>query len=534
MIYKGTAVSQGLALGKAYILKNSQPEIPEISINESRIDEEIVSYRRMKDTAMRELDSIIKRRGGDDILSAQLMLLKDEFLDEEVISFIKKDLCDARTAVYKGYTKTAALFSASSDELLKERAYDIKDIMGRLLGAGVKEEKETDIPDGPFILVCEDLLPSDDIWDHASSVKAIVSRGGGTVSHSAIMARSYKIPMVSGVYGILDEAAPGDEIIVDAITGEVILRPDEPVKEAYLQRLEAYKADEKDNETYKDKEAVTRDGQKIDVLINIGADWKNELAYFPYCEGVGLFRTEFIFMRQDRMPSETEQFEVYKSILEAAGDKPVIIRTLDTGADKKLPYLGVPAEANPSLGRRGIRFCLKEKDLFKTQLRALLRASACGNLYIMIPMVTVPADMEDARELLNEAAAELTAQGIKVSDKIRLGMMIETPAAAVMADAFAEIADFASIGTNDLVQYIMAADRDNPAVSEYLRGDDRAVMRMIASVGEVFEKAGKWLGVCGEMASTEEGIKKLLKAGIRKISVSPGRLGRVKRYIINM
>lgn len=415
---------------------------------------------------------------------------------------------------------------------MKERAADIRDVSKRVLAhlLGVDLPNPSMI-DESVVIIGNDLTPSDTAQLNKEFVQGFVTNIGGRTSHSAIMSRSLEIAAVVGTKSITHEVKQGDMVIVDGITGDVIIDPTEDELIAYQNKRERFFEDKKELQKLRDAETVTVDGEHAELAANIGTPDDLYGVMENGAEGIGLYRTEFLYMGRDQMPTEDEQFEAYKKVLETMKDKRVVVRTLDIGGDKELPYLNLPKEMNPFLGYRAIRLCLDQQDIFRTQLRALLRASAYGKLNIMFPMVATIKEFRDAKAILLEEKDKLTSEGQEVADDIEVGIMVEIPSTAALADIFAKEVDFFSIGTNDLIQYTMAADRMSERVSYLYQPYNPAILRLVKQVIEASHKEGKWTGMCGEMAGDETAIPLLLGLGLDEFSMSATSILKARRQI---
>ncbi|MDR3552590.1 MAG: phosphoenolpyruvate--protein phosphotransferase, partial [Clostridia bacterium] len=424
----------------------------------------------------------------------------------------------------------------AKDPLIRERADDLSDVRTRLLRLwfGVGQKGSLAALDRPVIVAAHDLMPSDTATMARDKVLAIITESGGETSHSAILARSYGIPAILGVEGILSVVHDGETVIADAIAGEVITQPAAQELAKYEKKRTQYLIRAAEIKTYLSAKPVTLDGTHIDIELNIGSAQPRELAGTEFTDGVGLFRTEFLYMGCTALPDEEDQFIAYKAVLQACGKKPVIIRTLDAGGDKQPECLRLLKEDNPFLGLRALRLCFDMMPVFKTQLRALLRASVYGNLWIMFPMVGSLGDIRFAKKIIGEVKMELAAQSIDYDPDIKIGIMVEIPSIAVMADIAAEEVDFASIGTNDLCQYLTAVDRLNPKVAKYYQSYHPAMFRLIGSVTEAFKKQGKPVSVCGEMGGDPIAASILIGLGIRKLSMNLSSVASVKKLITGL
>ncbi len=448
-------------------------------------------------------------------------MANDPELLSQTTDKIKAESVNASYAFDEVSTMFITMFESMDNEYFRERAADIKDIKKRILAhlLGVKVNDPSTI-DEQVVIIAEDLTPSDTAQLDRNFVKGFATNIGGRTSHSAIMARSLEIPAVVGTKTILEDVKDGDMIILDGLEGNVIINPSADQVSHYEEVAKAYEAQKAEWAKLKNEKTVSKDGQHVELAANIGTPNDVEGVLGNGGEAVGLYRTEFLYMGRDNFPTEEEQFEAYKAVLEAMGEKPVVVRTLDIGGDKELPYLHLPKEMNPFLGYRAVRLCLDDTDLFRTQLRALLRASAYGKLRIMFPMIATLNEFRAAKALLLEEKAKLVSEGVTVSDEIEVGMMVEIPSAAVLADQFAKEVDFFSIGTNDLIQYTMAADRMNEKVSYLYQPYNPSILRLVKMVIDAAHKEGKWTGMCGEMAGDQTAIPLLLGLGLDEFSMS--------------
>lgn len=524
-ILKGIAASYGIAIAKAYRLVE-----PDLTVQKKEIESpeaEVDRFEKAIRQSRSELEMIrdhAKKELGDEkasIFEAHLLVLSDPELTGPIKDKIGNEKVNAEYALKETADMFVSMFEAMENEYMKERAADIRDVTKRVLShlLGVELPNPSLIAE-EVIIVAEDLTPSDTAQLNRKFVKGFTTDVGGRTSHSAIMSRSMEIPAVVGTKEATKEIQNGDIVIVDGINGEVHINPVPEVIEAYKNKAAQYAKEKAEWAKLKNEKTYSNDGYQVELVANIGTPKDIEGVVNNGGEGVGLFRTEFLYMGRDQLPSEEEQYEAYKTVLESLKGKPVVVRTLDIGGDKKLPYLNLPKEMNPFLGFRAIRLCLEDQDLFRTQLRALLRASVYGNLKIMFPMIATINEFRKAKVILEEEKEKLVKNGLKVSDKIEVGIMVEIPSTAIMADQFAKEVDFFSIGTNDLIQYTLAADRMNERVSYLYQPYNPAILRLVKMVIDAAHKEGKWVGMCGEMAGDETAIPLLLGLGLDEFSMS--------------
>lgn len=525
MNIKGIAASNGIAIAKAF--KLIEPELTVVKATISDVEAEINLYKEALVKTTEELQKIKVKAAQNlseeeaAVFDAHINMANDPELLSQTTDKIKSESVNAAYAFDEVSNMFIMMFESMDNEYFRERAADIKDIKKRILAhlLGVKVNDPSTI-DEQVVIIAEDLTPSDTAQLDRNFVKGFATNIGGRTSHSAIMARSLEIPAVVGTKTILEDVKDGDMIILDGLEGNVIVNPTAEQVAHYEEVAKQYEAQKAEWAKLKNEKTVSKDGQHVELAANIGTPKDVEGVLSNGGEAVGLYRTEFLYMGRDNFPTEEEQFEAYKAVLEAMGDKPVVVRTLDIGGDKELPYLHLPKEMNPFLGYRAIRLCLDDTDLFRTQLRALLRASAYGKLRIMFPMIATLNEFRSAKALLLEEKAKLVAEGVTVSEEIEVGMMVEIPSAAVLADQFAKEVDFFSIGTNDLIQYTMAADRMNEKVSYLYQPYNPSILRLVKMVIDAAHKEGKWTGMCGEMAGDQTAIPLLLGLGLDEFSMS--------------
>ncbi|WP_086429617.1 phosphoenolpyruvate--protein phosphotransferase [Staphylococcus cornubiensis] len=535
-IIKGIAASDGVAIAKAYLLVE-----PDLSFSNEKTDNPEAEVQKFNEALKNSKIELTKIRnhaeeqlGADKaaIFDAHLLVLDDPELIQPIEEKIKNESASAPQALTEVTQNFITIFESMDNEYMKERAADIRDVSKRVLAhiLGV-ELPNPSIIDESVIIVAHDLTPSDTAQLNKQYVQGFVTNIGGRTSHSAIMSRSLEIPAVVGTKSISESVQQGDMVIVDGLTGDVIVNPSDDEIKAYQHKRETFFADREALKQLRDEPSKTKDGHEVELAANIGTPNDLEGVHNNGAEGIGLYRTEFLYMGRDNMPTEDEQFEAYKKVLESMDGKRVVVRTLDIGGDKELPYLNLPKEMNPFLGYRAIRLCLDQPDIFRPQLRALLRASAYGKLNIMFPMVATIQEFRDAKALLLEEKENLKQEGVEVSDDIELGIMVEIPSTAALADVFAKEVDFFSIGTNDLIQYTMAADRMSERVSYLYQPYNPSILRLIKQVIDASHQEGKWTGMCGEMAGDETAIPLLLGLGLDEFSMSATSILKARRQI---
>ena len=496
-------------------------------------------YKGVLIQAEEELKQLIEGSELDEeerkIFQAHIDIVQDEEMSREIEDEIRDNLLSPQWAIQEVYERYIQIISKAKNALIRERAADLKDVCQRLirLWDGGHENPLSSLA-GDVIVVAQDLLPSDTAAMKTEYVKAIVTEVGGYTSHMAILARNYGIPAVLGVADIMKNTENGQKIAVDAKDGKVITHLTVDQEKQYQVMREEYLKKISDMRQYLPLVPETLDKTRIEVCLNIGSADKSELELESYTDGVGLFRTEFLYMSKKALPEEEEQFRVYRKIVTMYGERPVIIRTLDIGGDKKLDYLELPREDNPFLGLRALRLCFEMKPIFKTQLRALLRAAVYGNLWIMFPMVGSIGDIRFAKQIVEEVKEELQEENISCRTDVKVGIMIEIPSIALMADIAASEVDFASIGTNDLCQYLMAVDRLNPSVAKYYQSFHPAMFRLIRQIVEEFGKQKKPVSVCGEMGGNPQAVALLAGLGVRKFSMNASSLASVKKMLSQM
>ncbi|KIL45886.1 phosphoenolpyruvate--protein phosphotransferase [Jeotgalibacillus soli] len=524
-ILKGIAASSGIAIAKAYRLVE-----PDLSFETKKVSDTVSEVKRFKEAvalSTSELEAIRDRAKvelGEDkaaIFEAHLLVLSDPELLGPIEDKITQEAVNAEASLKETADMFIVMFEQMDNEYMRERAADIRDVKKRVLShlLGVKVLNPSMISE-EVIVIAEDLTPSDTAQLNRQFVKGFTTNIGGRTSHSAIMARSMEIPAVVGTKEATVEIENGDLVIVDGLNGEVHVNPTEEVVKQYEKKAAQFEEQKAEWAKLVNEPTVSADGHHVELAANIGTPADLEGVRNNGGEAVGLYRTEFLYMGRTELPTEDEQFESYKAVLEGMKGKPVVVRTLDIGGDKELPYLDLPHEMNPFLGFRAIRLCLEEQDMFRVQLRALLRASEYGNLKIMFPMISNLDEFRQAKAILLEEKELLVEKGVNVSSEIEVGIMVEIPSTAVLADQFAKEVDFFSIGTNDLIQYTMAADRMNERISYLYQPYNPAILRLVKMVIDAAHKEGKWAGMCGEMAGDEIAIPILLGLGLDEFSMS--------------
>lgn len=535
---KGIAASAGVSVAKVYKL-----EAPKVVIEKKEGAVAADEIKKFDDALAKTLTDIegVKERAAKRlspeelaVFDAHLMMANDPELAGQIRAMIENDGVNAEYATDEVAKQMVTMFESMDNDYFRERAADVKDVTFRLKCnlLGLQIPDLTSIAEDS-IIVAHDLTPSDTAQLN-EFVKGFATEIGGKTSHSAIMANSLEIPAVVGCPGVLDACKSGDMLALDALDGEIVINPDEATVAAFEAKAKAYQEEKEALKVLIDKETVTPDGHKVDIAGNIGGFKDVQGVLDNGGEGVGLFRTEFLYMDSDHFPTEEEQFAAYKQVLEGMQGKRVVVRTLDIGGDKHLSYYEFPQEMNPFLGYRAVRLCLKEQDIFRTQLRALCRASVYGKLAIMFPMIATVQEFKDAKAIFTEEKEKLIAEGVQVADDIEVGMMVEIPAAAVLADQFSKYADFFSIGTNDLIQYSMAADRMSEHVSYLYQPMNPSILRLIKMTIEGAHKNGSWVGMCGAMAGDPISAPVLLGLGLDEFSMSATQILKARKIITEM
>lgn len=527
-LYAPKTASRGIVTGKVYVKQEVNLEPCGDHIPEELVQAEVNRFLKTKEEVKEELTVLAEK---SEIFGAHLMMADDFTLEEGVVSKIRAEYLNAELALSQTVEEIAAIFDMMDDAYMKERAADVKDV-GKRFMANLKSVQAGDFSDiqEPVILVARDLFPSDTARLNLEYIKAFITQEGGVTSHVSIMAKGIGLPALVGVEGILESVDNGTILCMDASTGEIIVEPDEETLTEYQTKQQEYESWQKMLEQVSQLPAETIDGRRVSICGNVGNVEDVQNAVNHHVDGIGLFRSEFLYMESSHFPTEEEQFEVYRKAAELCPEE-LTIRTLDIGGDKALPYYEFEEEENPFLGWRAIRISLDMKEMFKVQLRAILRASAFGTIRIMFPMIISVEELREAKAVLEECKTELAAEGISFDTGIQAGMMIETPASVLMAEELAEEADFFSIGTNDLTQYLLAVDRGNKKISRMYNSFHPAVLRAIAKVIKAGHAAGIKVGMCGEFASDAKASVLLLGMGLDEFSMSSGEAANI-RYTI--
>ena len=534
--YQGKGVYGAIAIGKALKWKREDVQVKREKIED--VAQELERLRNAINKAMEQLENIYEKaleevgEANAQIFEIHRMMLEDDDYNDAIVEMIQGQNVNAEYAVAVTADNFAEMFSAIDDSYMQARAADVRDISNRLILCLKETGEKSLIADEKVIICADDLAPSETVTLEKDKVLAFVTAYGSSNSHTAILARNMNIPAIIGVgEEFLNAIEDGELAIANGFTGEFILHPNEELLEQAKSKQREEEEKKELLEKLKGKENVTLDGTKINIYANIGSVEDVGAVLVNDAGGIGLFRSEFLYLGREDYPSEEEQFKAYKRVLESMASKKVIIRTLDIGADKQADYFNLDKEENPALGLRAIRLCLTRPEMFKTQLRALYRASVYGKLGIMFPMITSAEELEQIFALCEEVKAELTADGLKYSDTIELGIMIETPAAAVISDQLAPMVDFFSVGTNDLTQYTLACDRQNPKVDPFCDIHHEAILRLIEMAAQNAHKNGAWIGICGELAADTRLTERFLRMGIDELSVSPSFVLKVRDVV---
>lgn len=536
-VYQGVPVSKGIVIGKVYKYLKEELIIEDYPVSEEEVLTELEKLEEARQRANRFLKEIKEKAASElgseetKIFDAHISMLNDPVVYGEMKDLIKKEKINAGAAVKKAIQRITDKFSRMDNEYFKERIKDIQDVGNHLLRALTGEITSLQNLPEDSIILAEDLTPSEIALIDKDRLKGLILSKGGKTSHTVIMARGLMLPVIVNVEGILDKVGHGERVILDALSGEIVVEPDRELLDKYREKINKYYRRQQKLFRLKDKSATTIDGFTIGLSANIGTDEELRGVLEVNSEGIGLFRSEFLYMNTEELPDEEKQFKVYREVVEEMAGKPVIIRTLDTGGDKDLPGLELPDELNPFLGWRAIRISLERRDIFKTQLKALLRASYYGNLKIMFPLISSLEELREAKRILKEVKGELDRAGIPYDPDIEVGMMVEVPAAAILADIFAREVDFFSIGTNDLIQYIVAVDRTNDKIANLNTPYHPAVLRVIKEVVEAAYRAGIWVGICGEAGGDSLLTPFFIGLGVNELSMSVGAILEIKDVV---
>lgn len=535
-MYKGIAGSEGIGIGKVVLIEEHDLTVEKKSVTDTdaelkRLQDAIEKFVLITNEMADKMEKTVGEQDAD-ILRGHIIMLQDPMIEEQISALMISEKISAEMALEQVLDQTAEMFAAVPDELIQQRATDLMDIKSRMLKIlmGIEEVDISQVPENT-VLVARDLTPSMTAGINPANIAGILTEVGGRTSHSAILARAMEIPAVLSIEGICGIVKNGDTVVLDGSKGEAIVNPDEATVKEFEKKFADYAAEKELLKAYKGKPSQTKDGVKVELVSNIGKPEDADKVVECDGEGIGLFRTEFLFMDRDSVPTEEEQFEAYKKVAETMKGKPVIIRTLDIGGDKAIPYLGLETEENPFLGFRAIRFCLKRRDIYEVQLRALLRASAFGDIKIMVPLVTGVDELRAVKVILEDIKRQLDKDGIAYNKDVKVGVMMETPAACMMADALAKEADFFSIGTNDLTGYTMAVDRGNAKVAYLYSTYNPAVLRAIKRIIECGKAEGIMVGMCGEAAADPKLIPLLLAFGLDEFSVSATSVLKTRKTI---
>lgn len=523
--YSGKGVYSAVAIGKISVFRKRDVSVTRTHITDTAA--ELARVEQAKQTSAQQLQAIydkaLKEVGETNaqIFEIHMMMLDDEDYNDSIRSIIETQSVNAEYAVAVTADNFSEMFASMDDPYMQARSADVRDISNRLIANLTGTASDGASADGKMIVCAEDLAPSETVALDKDKVLAFVTAKGSSNSHTAILARNMNIPAIIGAGDeFLSSITDGQTAVVDGYTGEIYLDPDEETIAKYSKKREADEEKKRLLQELKGKENVTLDGRKINIFANISGTDNIGAVLVNDAGGIGLFRSEFLYLENTDFPTEDQQFQAYKRVLESMAGKKVVIRTLDIGADKQVDYFGLKKEENPALGLRAIRICLTRPEIFRTQLRALYRASVFGNLAIMFPMITSVREVERIKAICEEVKQELHSEGIEYSDKVELGIMIETPAAAIISDQLAPMVDFFSVGTNDLTQYTLACDRQNPDIEEFIDTHHEAVLRLIEMSAENAHKNGAWIGICGELAADTTLTERFLRMGIDELSVS--------------
>ena len=532
---KGKGISKGIGFGKVFIFEKRKRKIKKVIVENS--ENELEKFKTALNKVEKEIEETIQQSSGTEkeIMNAYLMILKDPTLVIETENLIKNLKYNAEYAIEEGFNKIIEMFKKINDEYMAERAKDIIDIKEKLLDKILKDEniKLNKLPQN-IIIVAKELTTSETAKLDFKNVSGIITEIGGVNSHTAIMARTHSLPLITEIHNINEIFNNEQYICMNGSTGEIFINPTKEEENNLLEQQKLIEEEKNKLEEYKNKETKTKDGFKVELVSNIGIPSDVEKVIESTAEGIGLFRTEFLYMDNEKMPTEEEQFLSYKEVAEKMQGKPVIIRTLDVGGDKEIKYLNLPKEENPFLGFRAIRICLANIEMFKIQLRAILKASAYGNISIMIPMISSIEELRKTKQIVEECKKELQEKNIKFKKDIKLGIMIEIPSTAIMAEQFAKECDFFSIGTNDLIQYTVAVERGNEKISNLYSKYNPAVIRLIKMAIDGAHKEGIFCGMCGEVAGDSKFIPILVGMGLDEFSMNSNKILQARKVITNL
>ena len=532
---KGKGISKGIGFGKVFIFEKRKRKIKKVIVENT--ENELEKFKTSLNKVEKEIEETIQQSSGTEkeIMNAYLMILKDPTLVIETENLIKNLKYNAEYAIEEGFNKIIEMFKKINDEYMAERAKDIIDIKEKLLDKILKDEniKLNKLPQN-IIIVAKELTTSETAKLDFKNVSGIITEIGGVNSHTAIMARTHSIPLITEIHNINEIFNNEQYICMNGSTGEIFINPTNDEENKLLEQQKLIEEEKNKLEEYKNKETKTKDGFKVELVSNIGIPSDVEKVIESTAEGIGLFRTEFLYMDNEKMPTEEEQFLSYKEVAEKMQGKPVIIRTLDVGGDKEIKYLNLPKEENPFLGFRAIRICLANIEMFKIQLRAILKASAYGNISIMIPMISSIEELRKTKQIVEECKKELQEKNIKFKKDIKLGIMIEIPSTAIMAEQFAKECDFFSIGTNDLIQYTVAVERGNEKISNLYSKYNPAVIRLIKMAIDGAHKEGIFCGMCGEVAGDSKFIPILVGMGLDEFSMNSNKILQARKVITNL
>ncbi len=537
--YQGKGVYGAIAIGKISLLNKPEAAVKRVRVDDT--DGEKSRFEQAKASSLSQLqeiyDKALKEVGEANaaIFEIHQMMLDDEDYNESINNIIETQSVNAEYAVAVTADNFAEMFSSMNDAYMKARAADVRDISNRIISNLTGETSKGNFSDDKVIICASDMAPSETVSLDKDRVLAFVTAHGSSNSHTAILARNMNIPAVIGAGdNFLNDIQDGCKAIVDGFTGEIFVEPDDGTCKKYLEKQRADEEKKRLLQELRGKENITLDGRKINIYANIGSVGDIGKVLANDAGGIGLFRSEFLYLENSDFPTEEQQFTAYKKVLESMAGKKVIIRTLDIGADKRCDYFNLKKEENPALGYRAIRICLTRPDIFRTQLRALYRASVYGSLGIMFPMITNVSEVEKILGICDAVKSELKAEGIEYSEKTELGIMIETPAAAVISDKLAPMVDFFSVGTNDLIQYTLACDRQNPDIEQFVDNHHEAVLRLIEMSTENAHRHGAWIGICGELGADTDLTERFLRMGIDELSVSPSFVLKVRDAVRNI